>query len=221
MTYSTVEFNSAFCLSTKRSRLVVQGVKIDNTKARQQFVEALFCWSKERGESSMSIYDPVEIIEKAVARLRSAAWASGVALMFACWGLGYGVSSWMTGFADASLLLLSVIGMAMSVPVVLDVLVRLGHCQADNERWPDWLLRLASTQPFRPLPVHLIDEGDKPADHAVDSWLEGLGNDYAEVKAMAEKLRNKPRGLDTAAAVNLWLFAKLRRRQLTVGLLTV
>lgn len=169
----------------------------------------------------MGVYDPVEIIDRAVARLRSAAWAGAVALVFACWGLGYGVSSWLAGLADASLLLLSVIGVAMSVPVVLDVLVRLGHCQADDAQWPAWLLQLMCTQPFRPLPVHLIDEGDKPADNAVDYWLEGLGDDYADVKAMAENLRAKPSGLDKAAAVNLWLFAQLRQRQLNVGLLTV
>ena len=169
----------------------------------------------------MGVYDPVEIVDRAVARLRSAAWAGAVALVFACWGLGYGVSSWLVGLADASLLSLSVIGVAMSVPVVLDVLVRLGHCQADDAQWPRWLLQLTRTQPFRPLPVHLIDEGDKPAGHAADNWLEGLGDDYVEVTAMAKNLRAKPSGLDKAAAVNLWLLAQLRQRQLNVGLLTV
>lgn len=169
----------------------------------------------------MSVYDPVELIDRAVTRLRSAAWAGAVALVLACWGLGYGVSSWLVGLEDASLLLLSVIGVAMSVPVVLDVLVRLGHCQADDAQWPQWLLQLTCTQPFKPLPVHLIDEGDKPADNAVDYWLEGLGDNCAEVKVMAENLRAKPSGLDKAAAVNLWLFVKFRQRQLNVGLLAV
>ena len=168
----------------------------------------------------MRSFDPGEIIDKAVVRLRSAAWVGGVALVFACWGLGYAVSSWLTGFADAGLLLLSSIGVMMSVPVVLDVLIRLGHCQADDACWPEWLLRLASTQAFRPLPLHLIDDGDKPAGSAADRWLESLGDDNAEVKILAEELRSTPQGLDKAAAVNLWLFAKLRQRQLSVGLLT-
>lgn len=160
-------------------------------------------------------------IDKACARLRSAAWAGSIALIFASWGVAYGTVSLLLGTADASLLLLSVAGVAMSMPVLLDVLVRLGHCRADDDRWPQWLLRLSSAQAFRPLPGHLIDGGDKPACEQVDAWLEALDEDYREVKQWAERLRESPAGLSRAGAVNLWLLAKLRRRQLQFGLLKV
>ncbi|MGB0866470.1 MAG: hypothetical protein ACPGSC_08165 [Granulosicoccaceae bacterium] len=169
----------------------------------------------------MSSFGSDRAIIRACARLRRAAWAGVASLVFASWGVAYGASSMWVGAPGAEVLLMSVLGVAMSMPVVLDVLVRLGHCHADDTQWPQWLLNLSSAQRFRPLPEHLIDDGDKPACGEVEAWLNGLGAEHAEIKQLAETMRASSAGLSKAGAVNLWLYAKLRQRQLQAGLLRV
>ncbi len=166
------------------------------------------------------------MLARASAQLRSAAWACSWALVVASWGVGYGLSSLSAGTPDVGVLALSAMGAALCLPVLSDIFTRLCHCQLtrlpQRQRPPLTLFwRLIASRPFRPLPAHLIEGGEQPADEAERIWFETVRSESTVLGLMAGQLAPLQRGLRRADVVNLKLYLRLTQRQLRQGFLAV
>ncbi len=161
-----------------------------------------------------------KVMSGAVDRLRGTAWVCAWVLVFSCWVLSFGVSSYLSNIVGKEAVLISLMGVLLSSFMFFDVLIRLSHCQDSKGFGKRFCEKLTNEQSFRAVPTHLIDNGDQLADSSVECWLRDEVYDVPEAQQLAKQYRKKAGVLRIADAVNLKIFADLTRRRLSAGCLS-
>lgn len=159
------------------------------------------------------------LLHTAVERLRRTAWALAWALITVLCCVLALLSMPTADTVESGAMLLCASASGMCLLALADALIRLDHCGGLSQPLPPSLQRFISEQPFKPVPVHFVEQGAQAAGAGVESWIRPLTDDCADVREYASRQRQVHGFLRNADAVNVRLYAALRQRQRKAGCL--